>query len=339
MATRAKKPVAASGADLGPDCRVLVLAGKEAFLREAYVRDLRKAIEQAGVATDVIRFDGAAAAPADVFDECRSFGLLGQHKIVVVDNADQFVKEDNRPLVERYAQSPSDTATLVLRADIWRPGKLDKMIEKVGAIIACDELTPAKATKAAVKLAQDNHQRQIHPEAAELLVHRVGPELGRIETEIAKLAAATEPGEPITADLVRAMVAATRGEEKAWVIGDYLLNPDPQAALQKLRELVEVSRIDPVPIRWAYIDTARKLHTIAQEVARGVPLQATGRNLRMWGPAAAAIRSIAARTPPARLAALLEATVTADLRAKTGQGDPVRNLEILTLKFARVARR
>lgn len=337
MPPRGKTPASSETTPLGLECRVLVLAGKEAFLREGYLHQLKEAVEATGTLADVIRFDGSTALPADVFDECRSFGLLSQHKLVVVDNADQFVKEDNRPLVERYAQHPSENATLVLRCETWRKGNLDKMIAKVGRIQPCDELSPAEATKAAVKRALKDYQRALEPSAAELLIQRLGVDLGRIDSELAKLAASTDPGQPITIDLVRAMVTPSR-EEKAWVIQDYLLDPNPEPALLKLRELVEVSRIDPVPLRWAYIDTARKLHAVAQDIAKGVPPQAAGKNLRLWGPSAVAIRRIGARVPPARLADLLHEAIEADFRGKTGQGDPFRALELLTLRFAELAR-
>lgn len=337
MPPRGKSAASSESLPLGRDCRVVVLAGKEAFLREGYTATLKAAIEASGCPADVIRFDGATALPADVFDECRSFGLLGQHKLVVVDNADQFVKEDNRPLVERYAQSPSDSATLVLRCETWRKGNLDKMIAKVGLIQPCEELSRPEATKAAVKRALKDYQRTLQPAAAELLIERVGVDLARIDSEIAKLSASTGPEQPITAELVRSMVTLSR-EEKAWVIQDYLLEPNPEHALHKLRELVEISRIDPVPIRWAYIDLARKLHAVAQDLARGVPAQAAGKNLRLWGPSAAAIRRVGARIPPARLADLLHETIEADFRGKTGQGDPLRALEILTIRFAELAR-
>jgi len=336
-APRSKTASTATGLPLGPACRILVLAGKEAFLREDYTTTLRKAIEATGAPVDLIRYDGATALPADVLDECRSYGMLGQHKIVVVDNADQFVKEESRPLVERYAQLPCDSATLVLRCDSWRKGNLDKMIARVGRIQPCDEETIPKATKSAVKFARETYQRTLEPDAAELLIARLGPDLGRIDSELAKLAAATTADKPITLDLVRTMVTMTR-EEKAWVIQDYLLNPDPEPALLKLRELVEVSRLDPVLIRWAYIDIARKLHAVAQDIARGVPAAAAGRALRLWGPSASAIRSVGSRVPPHQLADLLHNAVEADFRGKTGQGDPVRTLEALTLRFADLSR-
>jgi len=342
----AKKPAASrsapkssASADLSADWRVVVLHGKEAFLRNRNTDKLRDLLQEAGHSTDTVRFDGLTAPAADVLDECRSMGLLAQHKLVVVDDADQFVKEDNRPLVTRYAESPSDSATLVLRCDSWNKGKdLDKAIEAAGAFVDCGAVTADRATKVSVELARKDHSRRLEPDAAELLVARIGPDLGRLDTEIAKLASGVKPDEPITAAQVRAMVGIQK-EEKAWVIQDDLLNPDPEGALLKLRELLEVSRVDPVPIRWACTDLARKLHAVSEEISRGVPAYAAGKSMRLWGPSAQAIRSVASKASPARLAALFRECIETDFRAKKGQGDDIRALEALILRFASVARR
>src|SRR5207253_8118234 len=41
---------------------------------------------------DSFRFDGASASAAEVLDECRTFGLMRQQKLVIVDNADALLK-------------------------------------------------------------------------------------------------------------------------------------------------------------------------------------------------------------------------------------------------------
>ena len=64
-----------------------------------------------------------------------------------VDNADQFVKEANRPLVERYAEHPTENATLVLRSDKWNKGKLDAMIEKEPVTVILSQMGWIRAMK------------------------------------------------------------------------------------------------------------------------------------------------------------------------------------------------
>jgi hypothetical protein len=60
--------------------------------------------------------------------------------------------------------------------------------------------------------------------------------------------------------------------------------------------------------------------------------------LRLWGESGNAVLAIARRVDPEHLADLLKAVIESDVRGKTGVGDEVRGLELLTLRFASLAR-
>ncbi len=336
----AKKKTASRSAKAspGPEHRVVLLKGPDAGLRNLYTQKLRDALEAAGETVDLVRFSGQEAQAGDVLDECRSLGLMGQHKLVVVDDAHELVKEDARPMFERYAQAPVEGATLVLRAPTWRPGKLDKLIPGVGVIVSCDPLKPAQARAWAVKHARERHRVTLAPEGAELLVERVGTETGPLTSHIAKLAPGAEEA-VITGELVDRMVGAQRrGDEKAWVIQDDLLHPDPTTALARIREMVDVARIDPVPLRWAAIDLAKKVHAVARDIDRGVPPAGAGKSAKLWGQSGQMARQVGSRIGVHEAARLLDDAIEADFRAKTGQTDARLGLEMLAIRFARAAR-
>ena len=337
MPGMARRPATKAPAGPSVDDRIILLTGKEAYLRRAYTDQVRTQLEQRGMNADTLRFDGASASMADVLDECRSVGLMAQHKFVVVDQADAFVKGDNRALIERYAQSPAEEATLVLRSDTWHRGKLDKLIEAVGSIIKCDAVSPDRAAQAAREMATRRHQRDLDADAARALVERVGVDLARIASEVAKLAAAVNEGETISSTLVRDMVGPSR-EEQFWMIQEVLLSGDAEASLAKLRELLTVSRVETVPLRWAYVDLARKVHGAAQALAAGDAPGAIGKRLRLWGPAGDRLMRAAQRISTTNARRMLRDAVEADVRGKTGQGDDVRGLEVLTIQFAQALR-
>ncbi|MFG0284850.1 MAG: DNA polymerase III subunit delta, partial [Phycisphaerales bacterium JB039] len=227
MAKAASMPFDAS-------CRVLILHGKEAFLRSEYVRILRGMLEEARGEVQTLRFD-ATAQPADILDELRSPGLMPVHKLAIVDDADQVLKEGTRPIFERYAEHPSDLGTLVLRSETWRAGKLDKLVAKVGSVVKCEPLPPDKAAGWAASRCERRHGVKIEPRAARLLVDRLGAGLGRVDSEMAKLAAQIGPGATITVDLVEQQTGVTRQEEEFWGIQDRLLSGDAAEALAFLQ--------------------------------------------------------------------------------------------------------
>ena len=258
----ARAPAKASISALTARTRVAVLAGKDGFLRSEFTAQLARTLEAEHGEVDRLRFDGATTPLADVLDECRSFGLMQQHKLVVVDEADQLVKDANRPLLERYCESPPDGATLLLRCERWFKGKLDKLIEDpergAGAIVPCDAPTEAQAEAWALRRAKARHGAEIERDAAGALVARVGADLGRIDTELAKLAASAGGG-AITKAMVVEQVGATR-EDEVWGIQAMLLGAPPEATLLHLRDLIRVSRQPTVLIGYALCDIAAKLH-------------------------------------------------------------------------------
>ena len=100
-----------------------------------------------------------------------------------------------RRALEAYAENPCAGATLLLRAEKWHRGKLDKLVAKVGAVIKCEQPKDARCRapgpwpRARIATGWPS----ISP-AAQLLVGRVGPGLARLDTELAKLAAFVGPG-------------------------------------------------------------------------------------------------------------------------------------------------
>jgi len=324
---------------LSADQRIVVLIGKEPFLLGEYTAQLRGLLEKKYGEVDQVRFDSQAsgATLAAVLDECRTFGLMAGHKLVVVDKAEELIKEDARPLMERYAAAPCDAATLLLRCDTWHKGKLDALIEKVGAFKPLKDATPAEAAAWLLKRAARRHEAEMSKDAADLLVQRLGCELGRLDSELAKLAAFAGQGRPITRAHVIELVGRSSDEE-AWVVQSVLLRGDPAASLRTLRELSELSREPVQKTMWATIDLARKLHGACRGLRAGENPWNLVRKLRLWGDSQEPILAAARRIAPAAAAELLNAAVAADRRSKTGLTDPERALEALALGFAEAVR-
>ncbi|MEZ6235604.1 MAG: hypothetical protein R3B68_15570 [Phycisphaerales bacterium] len=365
----ARRP--ASTPSLDASTRVAVLHGKDAYLRSRHTAELRAALEAEHEDLDVLSFDGLSAQPADVLDECRSFGLMARHKLVVVDNADSFIKESARPLLERYCQAPSDSATLVLRSDRWNKGKIDDRIGQIGAIIKCEAFSPAEAVGFVGAQAKE-HGASIEPATAAMLVERVGTDAGRLSGEVAKLAIAAgcwdvsgasgnakgakeaKAGKgskgskagaggtgvqtpTIAAAHIDELVGQTR-EDEAWGLQDVLIEGRPEPILASLRRVLDnAPRETGVLVTIVMIDLARKMHALGQAMAAGEnPRSVTGK-LRIWPfERAGAMVERARRSSPDRLRDLVHAAIEADLRQKSGLGRSHRTIERLALKFAAV---
>jgi DNA polymerase III delta subunit len=321
--------------------RVVALIGDDAFLSPYYTRQLIEALEQAHGEIDRFDFDGDSATPADVLDELRTFGLLQQHKIVVVDKADKFLAARGegsgpsraRTLLEKYVAAPCEDATLLLRADTWHRGKIDTAIEKVGVVHRIKSLGHADTLRWVLGRAGKEHHAEIERGAAERLVRRVGCNLARLDSELAKLAAMSPDGKPINARLVDEAVPLSR-EEKAWVIQDALLAGGAARGLATLHELLGVSRQSDVLVAWAVTDMLRRLHAAARMRRGGAGPQQIRKDLKLWGPAGDATISVADRVSPERLATLLGDALRHQQRLRRGIGKPDRMLDVLVVQIA-----
>ena len=194
----------AQSARIDASMRIVVLHGIERFLIEEHTRELAAALEKQFGGVEQFTFDGITVEPATLLDELRSYGLMQRHKLVILDNAEQFLagggkqaEEDEpsiddaggnesgegaartsrRPIMERYAENPVADATLLMRATTWRPGKLDKLILKHGTILECKSPGPDKAADWCVGRAGKRYEATLDRDAAELLVRRLGTHL------------------------------------------------------------------------------------------------------------------------------------------------------------------
>jgi DNA polymerase-3 subunit delta len=235
--------------------------------------------------------------------------------------------------MEDYAANPSEGSTLLLRASSWRPGRIDRIIEKSGAFVPCKALSDAQATTWCATRGQDRYQVRVEPDAAELLVGLCGPDLCRLDAELGKLAAYVgDPGRVSRQD-VATLVGRSR-EEKAWALQSAVLSGRPAVALTRLRELLEISRVPQELAMWAIGDLLRRLHAAAHMLRQGAVRSEVRSRLRLFGPDGDRIIELARRAGPARLARLLDRAVESDLATRTGLGEASRNLEVLSVEVS-----
>jgi DNA polymerase III delta subunit len=321
--------------------RVVALIGDDAFLSPYYTRQLIDALEKVHGEIERFDFDGDSASPADVLDELRTYGLLQQHKIVIVDKADRFLAARGegsgpsraRALLEKYVASPCADATLLLRADTWHRGKIDKAIDQVGLVHRIKPLGPADTLRWVYGRVGKQHGAEIERGAAERLVRRVGCNLARLDSELAKLAAMSPDGTPIDTKLVDEAVPLSR-EEKAWVIQDALLAGGAARGLTTVHELLGVSRQSDVLVAWAVTDMLRRLHAAARMRQSGAGPQQIRKDLKLWGPAGDATISVAGRVSPERLAHLLGDALRHQQRLRQGLGKADRMLDVMIVEIA-----
>ena len=218
---------------------VVVVYGKEPFLRQLVIAAVRHLVLGEGEAElSLTRFEGKSAEPRDVFDELGTLAMFGpQRRLVVVESADEFVTR-HRPLLENYVEHPKSSGVLLLDSPLWKTNtRLHKAIAKNGLPIECKPPSPAKLEDWIIGWAATAHDIQLEHAAAEMLAEIVGPQLGLLDQELAKLASFAATEKKIDVATLSEVVGRTRAKT-VWNMLNHAAEGNASAALVEMDRLI-----------------------------------------------------------------------------------------------------
>ncbi len=304
---------------------VYALVGADPFLQLQKLREIT-----ARFPGDVQRFDydGESAQIGDILDELRSFAMFGGgQKLVTVREADALITR-YRETLEDYVNKPSSSATLVLRlSSLPATQRIAKAIAKVGAIESC--AAPKDLGRWAIEHAKGVHKIVLMPDAAKVLIDYVGADLGRLDTELAKLAIQCDAGK-ISLDTVCATVAFTR-EREMWDLTNALAAGNVAEALSRWRQLLAS---DPSTEFRAVTWLGIWLGDVATVVTTGA--RSGGSQKLRWKYKDGFDRFVknAETFGKAGYASALDLLTEIDKQSKSGVGDAAENVERFILAIA-----
>jgi DNA polymerase III subunit delta len=258
---------------------VCALFGDEPFLKRLVHERLRTEVLGADDSEfSLTVLDGSRAEWRDMLDELSTVALFGGgRRMVVVSDADEFVTR-NRPKLEDYVARPKTSGVLVLDVGTWPSNtKLYKAISSRGLQIDCHAPANERLLKWLIAWARQQHQAKLERPAAEELLDTVGPELGLLDQELAKLAAFAGVDAPITAEMVQQLVGGWR-TKTTWDMLDAALAGDAVEALTQLDRLL-LAGDSPIALLAQIASTLRRFaaatRVIEQAEAEGsrVPLR------------------------------------------------------------------
>ena len=182
-------------------------------------------------------FAGDDVELRDVLDELSTVCMFGGgRRLVWIEDADDFVSK-HRPALEDYVARPGSGGVLVLDVASWpATTRLAKAVASSGLTIECKAPAAGAALKWLVAWARQRHGAQLERSAAEELLEMIGPELGLLDQELAKLAAAATDGK-INSQLVDELVTGGRART-TWDMLDAAVSGDARTALAQLDQLL-----------------------------------------------------------------------------------------------------
>lgn len=216
---------------------IVAVFGDEAFLKRLVLVELKRRAAGDDGDLSCTELDGDKAIWREAADELSTFSMFGGGpRLVVVEEADKFVTA-YREKLEDYAAKPSSAGVLVLEVGTWPSNtRLYKAVASLGLNLQCTAPTGAMLVKWLGGWAKRRYGAKLDGDAAELLVDEVGPELGLLDQEIAKLTAVAGT-ESITCELVNRYVGTWR-TKTAWDMLDAALEGRAPEALKQLDRLI-----------------------------------------------------------------------------------------------------
>lgn len=252
---------------------IVVLSGGERSLKVDALAALMPIVGGDGSDDSMAtKFDSEDLEWKTVRDELLTVSMFGDRRVVLVENAEDFVSE-NRAALERYLEKPSQKSLLVLDVGSFpKNTKLFKAVDKLGLLIECTELQGAELTRWIQATVKERSGKQITRDAAMLLPELAGLHLGLLEQEIDKVAAYAGERPQIDSEDVRKVVGGWKAET-TWVMLDALRDGNLGFALTNLDKLL-ASGEHPIKLLGGIAFNFRKL-AIATELSRqGMPLSA-----------------------------------------------------------------
>jgi DNA polymerase-3 subunit delta len=227
---------------------VCVLFGDEPLLKRESLSRLRAAVLTGDDGElSFTTLDGNQAELREVLDQLATMSMFGGgRRVVVVEQADKFVSK-HREAMEDYCQKPRPSSVLVLLVESWPANtRLFKKLAESGLQINCNlpsnrfgDADEDAVLKWLASRAEKQHHARLDSGAGELLLEIVGPQLGRLDQELAKLALLATAEEPRTIGrkLVEQAVGGWRAKT-AWAMIEAALEGRAAAALVELDRLL-----------------------------------------------------------------------------------------------------
>jgi DNA polymerase-3 subunit delta len=249
---------------------IYVIAGKDESLVNAERRELVEGLlEPSQRVTGLFDADAASVSASEVLDELRTVPFLTDKRVVVIKGADDFVSE-NRQILEKYFDNPSPTGVLVLTVSSWLPQtKLAKRLSAVGKLINVTQPKPSQLPQRVCQYANDAHNKKLSNDAAVLLVELAGDDLGRLYSEVDKLATFVDKEKVITANHVELLIGHNR-LFNAFAVIDAIMAGEVARAVERLRTMFAEDKSSEYTVVGAFAFHFRRMFNTKVLLEKGV---------------------------------------------------------------------
>jgi DNA polymerase-3 subunit delta len=262
-----------------------LIAGSDEGKIDAALGRLRARAEREGGPGALQSFESGDGPPDHeaLIAEIPSMSLMAERRYLVADGVERWTAKQASAVATAVAQLPPDvTMALVARESPPKSkapkGLADAVTKAGGEVLRYDAPKARELPKRLVAEAASRGFR-LDPEAARLLVDRLGVSTMRLVTEIERLAVWAGPDGEVSLDDLESMVADT-SEEATWAVSDAIVVRDTARAVGAAERL-NAQGAAMASIVYQAARRLRDAQLAATELERGTPAKEVESKLRM----------------------------------------------------------
>ena len=223
-----------------------LIAGTDEGKISAALARLRARAEREGGAGALEVFTAAAGTsggpdPDALVAAIPALSLTASRRYLLADGVERWSAKRAAPVCSALAELPPDvTVVLVAREQppkLRAPKALAEAVEKAGGDVVVYDAPRGRELPAWLVEEASRRGFELEPDAARLLVTRMGESTVRLGTELDRLAVWAGEGSSVTLGDLEAMIADT-SEEVAWTLSDAVVDRDRPTALAAAERLL-----------------------------------------------------------------------------------------------------
>jgi DNA polymerase-3 subunit delta len=286
-----------------------LIAGSDEGKISAALARLRDRAEREGGPGALQSFAQSAGADAPdaeaLIASVSSMSLIAERRYLLADGVERWTAKQAEAVVAQLGALPPDvTVVLVSRESSPRartPKGLAEAVKAGGGEVF--RYQAPRARELPDRLVADAKQRgfRLEPDAARLLVERLGENTMRLATELDRLELWAEGEDGVTVADLEAMVADT-SEEAGWALSDAIVARDPVAALRAAERLTAQGEA-VTPLIYQAARRLREAHGALLQLEAGGSQKQVESGLRMHPYAAKMLMRRLRETSPGELRA------------------------------------
>ena len=327
-----------------------ILSGEETFFQREALEELKRRVfgPEAGERPppgSVSVLDGTTAGLADVLDEVAALGFFAEAKLVVLENAKDFLRkrEVGAEFLERLRERAGLSVLVLITPGLDGRTAFARAADKMGVVVDCGRLSrrgPTRELRTWVKQRAAHYRLTLARGADDALIERAGVSLADLDQELLKLAlyvADRGPRASAHTGDVEALIDRNR-TFLVYELTDAVVCDEPPRGLRLAGELIEQG-MAPESLLGALGAQFRRLWLIKHRLAAGASVQEACREAEvkqqfLWKRAAQAARSRSVEALACSLHLIAEADSV--LKGQTATGlEPALLVEALVLRLCR----